>query len=75
MMRYGLLRIIWGRRSQLTPNIPKAKPLYVGMVRWSSWGDEGHLRSRGNDNRVTSAHEIRSSVSFEGEVRSSVSSG
>ncbi|GKD77171.1 hypothetical protein Tco_1339792 [Tanacetum coccineum] len=44
MMRYGLLRILWGRQSQLTPNIPETKPLYVGTVHWNSWGDEVHLR-------------------------------
>ncbi|GJY96760.1 hypothetical protein Tco_0513670 [Tanacetum coccineum] len=35
------------------------------MVHWSSWGNKGHLRSRGDDNGVVSAHEIRSSVSYE----------
>ncbi|GJV59070.1 hypothetical protein Tco_1465170 [Tanacetum coccineum] len=44
MMRYGLLRMLWGRQSLLTPNIPKAKLLYVGAVHWNSWDDEGHLR-------------------------------
>ncbi|GJV59074.1 hypothetical protein Tco_1465174 [Tanacetum coccineum] len=47
MMKYGLLRMLWGRQSLLTPNIPKAKLLYVGAVHWNSWDDEGHLRSRG----------------------------
>ncbi|GKD58028.1 hypothetical protein Tco_1295537 [Tanacetum coccineum] len=47
MMRYGLLRILWGRQSKLTPNIPETKPLYVGTVHWNSWGDEVHLRRQG----------------------------
>nr|GEU98448.1 hypothetical protein [Tanacetum cinerariifolium] len=75
MMRYGLLRILWGRQSQLTPNILKAKPLHARTVRWSSWGDECHLRSRGNDNGVVFAHEVRSSVSSGDKVRRSFSSG
>ncbi|GJS12886.1 hypothetical protein Tco_0407358 [Tanacetum coccineum] len=54
MMRYGLLQILWGRQSQLTPNILETKPLYVGTVHWNSWGDEGHLRSRGNNSGVAS---------------------
>ncbi|GKB81353.1 mediator of RNA polymerase II transcription subunit 25 [Tanacetum coccineum] len=45
MMRYGLLRMLCGRQSLLTPNIPKAKLLYIRMVHWNSWDDKGHLRS------------------------------
>ncbi|GKB21477.1 hypothetical protein Tco_0855400, partial [Tanacetum coccineum] len=47
MMRHGLIRMLWGRQSLLTPNIPKANLLYVRTVHWNSWGDEGHIRSRG----------------------------
>ncbi|GJS18028.1 reverse transcriptase domain-containing protein [Tanacetum coccineum] len=62
-MRYGLILILWRRQSQLTPNIPKTKPLYVITVCWTSWGDEGHLRSKGNDDGAVSAHKVKSSVS------------
>ncbi|GKF50874.1 hypothetical protein Tco_0147341 [Tanacetum coccineum] len=90
MMRYGLLRILWGRQSQLTPNIPKTKPLHVGTVHWNSWDDEGHLRSRDNNLGVVSMQELKSNsllrrssnVSSGGkvmspreEVRNNVSSG
>ncbi|GKD08769.1 hypothetical protein Tco_1188454 [Tanacetum coccineum] len=67
MMRYGLLRMLWGRQSLLTPNIPKAKLLYVGAVHWNSWDDEGHLKSRdGREQPVKSSwspQEARSSQS------------
>ncbi|GKD87630.1 hypothetical protein Tco_1358784 [Tanacetum coccineum] len=33
----------------------------------SSWGDEGHLRSRGNDDGAVSAQEVMSSVSLGGK--------
>ncbi|GKE64478.1 hypothetical protein Tco_1518639, partial [Tanacetum coccineum] len=48
------------RQSQLTPNIPKIKPLHAGTVHWNSWGDEGHLRSRGAKEQQ-SPQEVRSS--------------
>nr|GEV08729.1 hypothetical protein [Tanacetum cinerariifolium] len=61
------------------------KPFHIRTVRWSSSGDEGHLRSRGNDSGAVSAQEVRSiissrdkvksSVFSEGKVRSSVSLG
>ncbi|GJS33014.1 reverse transcriptase domain-containing protein [Tanacetum coccineum] len=41
-----------GRQSLLTPNIPKTKSLHVGTVHWNSWGDKGHLRSRGKVQQV-----------------------
>nr|GEV40860.1 RNA-directed DNA polymerase, eukaryota [Tanacetum cinerariifolium] len=50
----------------ITINIPKTKSLHVGTLCWSSWGDEGYLKSRGNDDGVLSAQELRSSVSLGG---------
>ncbi|GJX34322.1 hypothetical protein Tco_0245879 [Tanacetum coccineum] len=46
-------------------------------VRWSSWGDEGYLRPRGNDDGAMSPQEVRNNVSSGGEVmrRINVSSG
>ncbi|GJV70562.1 hypothetical protein Tco_1490557 [Tanacetum coccineum] len=70
-----------------TINIPKTKPLHIGTVGWSSWVDEGHLRSRGNDYGAMSNQEeeqcfsMRFNVSSGGEVmspqevRNNVSSG
>ncbi|GJV35428.1 hypothetical protein Tco_1407905 [Tanacetum coccineum] len=52
---------------QLTPNVPKTKPLHVGTVHWNSWGDEGHLRSRGNN--------LRSGVSSGGKEQQVSSRG
>ncbi|GKA78255.1 polcalcin Syr v 3-like protein, partial [Tanacetum coccineum] len=76
MMRYGLLRILWGRQSQLTPNIPKTKPLHVGTVHWNSWGDEGHLRFNvSSGGEVMSPQEVRNNVSSGGEAVSSGGKG
>ncbi|GKD34994.1 hypothetical protein Tco_1250503, partial [Tanacetum coccineum] len=61
-----------------TINIPKTKPLHIGMVRWSSWVDEGHLRPRGNDYGAMSNQEeeqCRGEVMSPQEVRNNVSSG
>ncbi|GKC58535.1 hypothetical protein Tco_1086133 [Tanacetum coccineum] len=54
-MRHGLLRMLRRRQSLLTPYIPKAKLLHVRTVHWNSWGDEGHLRSRGKEQPVRSS--------------------
>ncbi|GKB46549.1 zinc finger, CCHC-type containing protein, partial [Tanacetum coccineum] len=64
MMMYGLLWILWGRQSQLTPNSPKIKPLHV----WST-GIAGVMKATLGSEAITKDETLDKFNVFKTEVK------